>query len=62
MTTTEFQGSNYQVMFAGSLSSLDYDLVGNKKYKKHAQEFQETFDLMRTLKVDIFPNFTCAVL
>jgi metallo-beta-lactamase class B len=44
----------YQVMFLCSTSTLDYDLVSNKKYRKIAQDFERTFDKLRSMKVDVF--------
>jgi metallo-beta-lactamase class B len=46
-------GKTYDVVFAGSLSALDYKLVGKESYPGIAADFEKSFAVLKTLPCDI---------
>lgn len=48
------QWKNYNVVFAGSPTVLDYQLVGKESYPGIAADFEETFSVLKKLPCDIF--------
>ena len=46
--------SQYDVVFAGSLSALDYRLIGAESYPGIAADYEKSFATMKTLPCDIF--------
>lgn len=53
-TTVNDGGKKLNVIFVCSTSAPGYTLVGNTKYPEIAQDFERTFKIMRSFKVDIF--------
>ncbi len=54
-TTIVREGTkNYQVVFAGSPTALDYRLVGKESYPGIRQDFEKTFAVLNSLPCDIF--------
>lgn len=53
-TTVSDGGKKLNVIFVCSTSAPGYTLVGNTKYPEIAQDFERTFKMMRSFKVDIF--------
>jgi metallo-beta-lactamase class B len=47
-------GKTYKVVFVCSTSAPGYKLVGNKKYPQIAQDYENTFHVLRGLPCDIF--------
>ena len=47
-------GKSYKVVFASSVSTLDYSLVNNKKYPEIAADFSRTFETLRGIHPDVF--------
>ena len=45
---------NYNVVFAGSPTALDYQLVGKESYPGIAADFEKTFAVLKKLPCDIF--------
>ena len=45
---------NYVVVFAGSPTALDYQLVGKESYPGIAADFEKTFAVLKRLPCDIF--------
>jgi metallo-beta-lactamase class B len=54
--TTEIfdAGKRYKVVFAGSPTALDYQLVGKESYPGIAADFEKTFKILKQLPCDIF--------
>jgi metallo-beta-lactamase class B len=44
----------YDVVFAGSTSALDYQLVGKESYPGIAADFEKTFAVLKRLPCDVF--------
>jgi len=54
-TTKVNDGSkSYDVVFAGSPTALDYQLVGKESYPGIASDFEKTFAVLKKLPCDIF--------
>lgn len=53
-TTANHGDERYQVAFVCSISALDYNLIDNKNYGSIRKDFEETFSVLRSLKVDVF--------
>jgi metallo-beta-lactamase class B len=54
-TTKISDGSkSYDVVFAGSPTALDYQLVGKESYPGIASDFEKTFAVLKKLPCDIF--------
>ena len=53
-TTAAENGRSYNVAFVCSTSAPGYKLVDNQAYPTIASDYGETFEKLRTLKVDIF--------
>ena len=47
-------GKTYDVVFAGSPTALDYQLVGKESYPGIAADFEKTFSVLKKLPCDIF--------
>ena len=47
-------GRNYRVVFLGSTTLVGQKLVGNQGYPQIAEDFQKTFQVLRSLPCDIF--------
>lgn len=47
-------GKTYNVVFAGSPTALDYQLVGKESYPGIAADFEKTFAVLKKLPCDIF--------
>jgi metallo-beta-lactamase class B len=45
---------SYEVVFAGSPTALDYQLVGKESYPGIAADFEKTFAILKKLSCDIF--------
>jgi metallo-beta-lactamase class B len=45
---------NYDVVFAGSPNTLDYQLVGRESYPGIAGDFEKTFAVLKRLHCDVF--------
>ena len=54
--TTKISDSarSYDVVFAGSPTTLDYQLVGKESYPGIASDFERTFAVLKKLQCDIF--------
>jgi metallo-beta-lactamase class B len=48
------RGKQYEVVFAGSPTALDYQLVGQESYPGIAADFEKTFAVLKRLPCDIF--------
>ena len=48
------QGKTYNVVFVCSTTAPGYKLAGNKKYPQIAQDYEHTFNVLRSLPCDIF--------
>ena len=46
--------SSYDVVFAGSPTALDYQLIGKESYPGIAADFEKTFAVLKRLPCDIF--------
>lgn len=53
MDITE-NGKNLKVVFAASVSTLDYVFLDNQKYPQIADDFAKTFDALSKIKADVF--------
>jgi metallo-beta-lactamase class B len=54
-STKIFDGAkSYDVVFAGSPTALDYQLVGKESYPGIAADFEKTFAVLKKLPCDIF--------
>lgn len=51
---TQDAGKEYNVVFAGSTSVPGYQLFNNAKYPTIAEDYAQTFRLMKTLPCDVF--------
>jgi len=47
-------GKTYDVVFAGSPTALDYQLVGKESYPGITADFEKTFSVLKKLPCDIF--------
>lgn len=47
-------GRKYKVMFASSLTTLDYPLVKNAKYPNIAADFAKSYKTLQNIKADVF--------
>jgi metallo-beta-lactamase class B len=47
-------GNHYDVVFAGSPTALDYQLVGKESYPGITADFEKTFAVLKRLPCDIF--------
>lgn len=52
--TVKEGGKEYHVLFLGSTSRVGAKLMGNEKYPQIAEDFQKTFQLLKTLPCDVF--------
>lgn len=54
--TTDVSENNkkYKVAFVSSLTTLDYALVDNTKYRGVAKDFTKTFQTLKAIKADVF--------
>ena len=54
-TTRIIDGTkSYDVVFAGSPTALDYQLVGKESYPGIAADYEKTFAVLKKLRCDIF--------
>lgn len=53
-TTILDQEEPYDVVFAGSPTALDYQLVGKESYPGIAADYEKTFAVLKKLRCDIF--------
>ena len=53
-TTISDASKSYDVVFAGSPTTLDYQLVGKESYPGIASDFEKTFAVLKKLPCDIF--------
>jgi metallo-beta-lactamase class B len=44
----------YKVVFASSVTTLDYSLVNNPKYPRIAEDYANTFAALKNIKADVF--------
>jgi metallo-beta-lactamase class B len=44
----------YKIVFASSVTTLDYSLASNPKYPRIAEDFADTFATLRNIKADVF--------
>ena len=54
VTKISDNGKTYDVVFAGSPTALDYQLVGKESYPGIAADFEKTFSVLKRLPCDIF--------
>ena len=54
VTKISDDGKTYDVVFAGSPTALDYQLVGKESYPGIAADFEKTFSVLKRLPCDIF--------
>ncbi len=47
-------GRKYKVVFASSVTTLDYQFIGNPKYPSIADDFGRTFKTLKTINADVF--------
>jgi metallo-beta-lactamase class B len=54
--TTDVSENNrkYKIVFASSVTTLDYSLVDNPKYQRVAEDFADTFATLKNIKADVF--------
>ncbi len=54
--TTEVSenGKKYNVVFASSVTTLDYSFVNNQKYPNIAEDFTKTYQTLKAIKADVF--------
>ncbi len=53
-TDVSENGKTYKVVFASSVTTLDYELVKNPKYPTIAEDFTRTFQTLGAIKADVF--------
>lgn len=53
-TETVENGKRYKVVFMSSVTTLDYEFVGNAKYPAIETDFRNTYKTLASLKPDIF--------
>lgn len=47
-------GKKYRVVFASSVTTLDYTFVNNAKYPRIAEDFTRTYATLKAIKADVF--------
>lgn len=47
-------GRKYKVIFASSVTTLDYSFVNNPKYPQIAEDFAKTYQTLKSIKADVF--------
>lgn len=47
-------GKKYKVVFASSVTTLDYSFVNNAKYPTIAEDFTKTYQTLKAIKADVF--------
>lgn len=53
-TVVSENGKKYNVVFASSLTTLDYPLVNNAKYPNIAEDFAKSYKTLKNIKADVF--------
>ena len=48
------KGKKYKVIFASSVTTLDYSFVNNAKYPQIAEDFAKTYQTLKSIKADVF--------
>ena len=47
-------GKKYKIIFASSVTTLDYSFVDNAKYPQIAEDFAKTYRTLKNIKADVF--------
>ncbi len=53
-TEASENGKKYKVVFASSVTTLDYSFINNQKYPNIAEDFAKTYQTLKSIKADVF--------
>lgn len=53
-TDADEAGKKYKVVFASSVTTLDYTFVDNAKYPQIAEDFARTYATLKSIRADVF--------